>query len=290
MSNSSRFSIRSSSFTIVLSIALVLTMLGLLCLILLKAKSLSDYVKENIIITVFLDENSKESDIISLQKKIDASPYRRSSIHVTKEEAAKSLQAELGDDFIQTLGYNPLEPSIEISLKANYANNDSIAWIEKELRSDIKVKDVHYHKNMVSAMNENVKKWSIGLLVFSGVLLLIAIALINNTIRLSIYSKRFLIRTMTLVGATQRFIRRPFVLSGIRNGIFGSILAIGFVSGIIYGLDQVPDFHDLSVAEPQTLLVLFGLITLLGIIITWISTTLSVRKYLRQDMDALYKN
>lgn len=290
MSNSSRFSIRSSSFTIVLSIALVLTMLGLLCLILLKAKSLSDYVKENIILTVFLDENSKESDIITLQKKIDASPYRRSSIHVTKEEAAKSLQEELGDDFIQTLGFNPLEPSIEISLKANYANNDSIAWIEKELRSDSKVKDVHYHKNMVSAMNENVKKWSIGLLVFSVVLLLIAIALINNTIRLSIYSKRFLIRTMTLVGATQRFIRRPFVLSGIRNGIFGSILAIGFVSGIIYGLDQIPDFHNLSVAEPKTLLVLFGMITLLGIIITWISTTLSVRKYLRQDMDALYRN
>ena len=290
MSNSSRFSIRSSSFTIVLSIALVLTMLGLLCLILLKAKSLSDYVKENIIITVFLDENSKESDIISLKKKIDASPSRRSSVHVTKEEAAKSLQEELGDDFIQTLGYNPLEPSIEISLKASYANNDSIAWIENELRSDIKVKDVHYHKNMVSAMNENVKKWSIGLLVFSGVLLLIAIALINNTIRLSIYSKRFLIRTMTLVGATQRFIRRPFVLSGIRNGIFGSILAIAFVCGIIYGLDQIPDFHSLSVAEPQTLLILFGLITTLGILITWISTTLSVRKYLRQDMDALYKN
>jgi len=286
-----RLSLRSSAFTIVISISLVLTMLGVLCLIVLNARTLSNYAKENILVTVFLDENAKEADIIALQKSIDASPYRHSSVYVTKEEAAKRLQEDIGEDFIKTLGFNPLEPSIEVYLKAEYANNDSLAWIEKELREDAKVKDVHYQKRFVSAMNENIRDWSIGLLIFSGLLLIIAVALINNTIRLAIYSKRFLIRTMNLVGATQRFIRRPFVLSGIRNGIFGAILAIGFLSGLIYLLDKIaPELHLLEVTDLKTLAILFGMVVALGILITWISTWLAVRKYLRQDIDALYKN
>lgn len=286
----SRFSIRSSSFTIVISITLVLVLLGLLSLLVLKAKAVSDFVKENITITVFLDENAKDADVIMLQKSIDASPYRRSSAYITKDEAAKTLQQDLGEDFIKTLGYNPLQPSIEVNLKAEYANNDSIAWIEKELREDTKVKDVLYQKSMVSTVNENIRTVSISILVFSGILLLIAVALINNTIRLAIYSKRFLIRTMNLVGATQRFIRRPFVLSGVRNGIFGSILAIAIISGVVYLLDRIPDFHLIDISDIKTLGMIYGLVVALGILITWISTSLAVRKYLRQDIDALYKN
>ncbi|TND08627.1 MAG: cell division protein [Bacteroidetes bacterium] len=286
----SRLSIRSSALTIVISIALVLTLLGITSLVVLKAKSVSDYVKENITVTVFLDETAKDADIIALQKSIDASPYRRATVYVSKEEAAKKLQEDLGEDFIKTLGFNPLQPSIEISLRAAYANNDSIAWIEKELREDTQVKDVYYQKSMVSAMNENINQITIGILIFSGLLLLISIGLINNTIRLAIYSKRFLIRTMNLVGATQGFIRRPFVLSGIRNGIFGAIVAIALISGIIYGLDHVPDFHFIGITDLKTLAILYGLVTVLGIFIAWICTALAVRKYLRQDIDSLYKN
>lgn len=286
----SRLSIRSSSVTIVISIALVLVLLGITSLLVLKAKAVSDYVKENITVTVFLDESAKDADIIELQKTIDASAYRRATVYVSKDEAAKKLQEDLGEDFIKTLGFNPLQPSIEISLKAAYANNDSIAWIEKELRENAKVNDVYYQKSMVSAMNENMRQITVGILLFSGLLLLISIGLINNTIRLAIYSKRFLIRTMNLVGATQGFIRKPFVLGGIRNGIFGAIVAIAIISGLIYGLDHVPDFHFIGIADLKTLGILYGLVTVLGIFIAWICTWFAVRKYLRQDIDALYRN
>jgi cell division transport system permease protein len=278
-----------SNVTIVISISLVLVMLGILSVLILKAKMVADYVKENINITVFLDENSKDVDVLALQKSIDAEPYRRSTVYVSREEAAKKLTEDLGEDFIKTLGYNPLQPSIEIYLNAEYANNDSIAWIEQQLREDSRIRDVMYQKDMIAAMNERMGSISLIIIIFSGALLVVAVGLIFNTIRLSIYAQRFLIRTMNLVGATQAFIRRPFVWKGIRNGIVGALIAIVITVGIVLLLDRY--FRDLKliqVADIETLGILCALQILLGILITWISTALAVRKFLRQSTDALY--
>ncbi|HTF04785.1 MAG TPA: permease-like cell division protein FtsX [Bacteroidia bacterium] len=286
---SARRRFAGSSVTIIISISLVLVMIGLLSVLILKARMVSDYVKENINITVFLDETAKDVDILALQKSIDAEPWRRSTIFVSKEEAAKQLSEDLGEDFIKTLGYNPLQPSIEIYLNAAYANNDSIAWIEQELREDSRIKDVMYQKDMVGVVNERMGSISLIILVFSAALLIVAVGLIFNTIRLAIYSQRFLIRTMDLVGATQTFIRRPFVWRGVRNGIIGAIIAILITVGIVLVMDRY--FHDLKliqVADVETLAILCALQIMLGVLITWISTALAVRKFLRQSTDALY--
>lgn len=289
MSDSPRRRSAGSNLTIVISISLVLVMLGLLSVLLLKAEQVARYVAESVNITVFLDENAKDVDVLALQKSIDAEPWRRSTVYVSKEEAAKKLSEELGEDFIKTLGYNPLQPSIEIYLNAEYANNDSIAWIEKELRDDSRVKDVVYQKDMIGVMNERMGSISLVILIFSGALLVVAIGLIFNTVRLSIYSQRFLIRTMNLVGATQAFIRRPFVWRGIRNGLIGAIIAIIITVGIVMIVDKY--FRNLKlvqVADVETLGVLCAIQILLGVLITWISASLAVRKFLRQSTDALY--
>ena len=208
-----------STITTIVSLSLVLFMLGLLGIIILNTRKLSDNVKENISFQVILNDNAKDVDVAKLQKGLDASPYVRSTEFVTKDEAAKRLQEDLGEDFINFLGYNPLLSSINVHLKAEYANADSLSWIEKDMLESKLVKEVVYQKSLINTVNENVRTIGIGVLVISSLLMIIALALINNTIRLSIYSKRFIIKTMQLVGATQGFIRRPFVLTGIRHGI-----------------------------------------------------------------------
>lgn len=280
---------RTSSVTIVISISLVLFMLGLLSMLLLKANEISRHVKENIRITAFLDENLSEMDVIALQKSIDAEPWRLSTEFVTKDEAAKRLQEDLGEDFVKTLGYNPLQPSIEINVKAEYADSASIAGIATDLREDSRISEVYYQEDIVNAVNDRTGTISLAILVFSAALLFVAVGLIFNTIRLAIYSQRFLIRTMDLVGATQAFIRRPFVVRGIINGIIGAVIAIVVTTGVVLALDKY--FRDLDlvgVADIRTLAILCLLQIVLGIVITWVSTSLAVRKYLRQGTDALY--
>lgn len=278
---------QSSYFSTIISISLVLFMLGTLGLIVMHAKKLSDYVKENIGFSVILKENVKEVDIVQLQKTLDATNYVKSTEYITKEEAAESLKNDLGEDFISFLGYNPLLASIEVRLKADYANNDSIAWIERDLLSNTKVKEVIYQKSLISMVNENIKKISLVILGFSALLLLISIALINNTIRLSIYSKRFLIKSMQLVGATKGFIRRPFVIKGIMQGIYAGIIAVGLLVGILYlAQREIPEL--LFLQDEQLIAILFGFVILLGILISWLSTFLAVRKYLRLKTDDLY--
>lgn len=280
---------RTSSVTIVISIALVLIMLGLLSVLVLKARDVSTYVKENIRITAFLDEKVKDVDVIALQKSIDAEPWRLSTEFVSKEEAAKRMQEQLGEDFIKTLGYNPLPPSIEIRVKAEYADSASIADIVGSLHDDSRVKDVYYQEDMVKAVNDRMGSISLVILIFSGALLFVAVGLIFNTIRLAIYSQRFLIRTMNLVGATQRFIRRPFVNKGIINGVIGAIIAILATTAIVFSIDRnFEDLHLVKLADIKTLAILCVLQVALGVIITWISTALAVRKFLRQGTDALY--
>jgi cell division transport system permease protein len=279
--------VSTSYFTTTISISLVLFMLGLLGLIVLNAKKLSNYVKENIGFSVILKDDVKEVEITQLKKMLDAADYVKSAEYITKEDAAATLQKELGEDFISFLGYNPLLSSIEVSLKAEYTNTDSIAWIEKDLMSNPKIKEVFYQKSLVSLVNENVRKISLILVLFSGVMMLIAIVLINNSIRLSIYSKRFLIKSMQLVGATQSFIRRPFVIKGVIHGIYGAFISILLLMLVLYWTQkEIPELFEMQDAE--TFALLFGLVILMGIIISWISTYLAVRKFLRLKADDLY--
>ncbi len=276
-----------SSFTTIVSLSLVLFMLGLLGIIILNTRTLSNNVKENIGFQVILNDNAKEVDVEHLTKTLDASQFVKSTEFITKEEAAARLKKDLGEDFISFLGYNPLLSSINVHLKAEYANQDSLNWIEKGMLDSKLVKEVVYQKSLVSMINENVKKISLVILVFSGLLMIIALALINNTIRLNIYSKRFIIKTMQLVGATQGFIRRPFVLKGIKHGVYGSVIAIALLIGFLYILQkQMPELAELQ--DPNVLVILFGLVILLGIIISWISTSMAVRKYLRLKSDELH--
>ncbi len=277
----------SSSITTIVSLSLVLFMLGLLGIIILNAHKLADNVKENIGFQVILNDNVKDVDVARLTKTLDASDYVKSTEFITKEEAAARLQKDLGEDFIDFLGFNPLLSSINVHLKAEYANADSLAWIEKDMLDTKLVKEVIYQKSLVTMINENVQKISLVILGFSSLLMVIALALINNTIRLSIYSKRFIIKTMQLVGATQGFIRRPFVLNGIKHGIYGAVIAIVMLIGVLYfAQKQLPELQELQ--DQNMLATLFAIVIVLGIVISWISTSMAVRKYLRLKSDDLH--
>lgn len=277
----------TSHVSTVVGITLVLYMLGLLGMIILHAKKVSDYVKENIGFTVFLNEDVKEVDVIQLQKKLDSRKYVKSTEYISCEKAATILQKDIGEDFISFLGYNPLSASIEIRMRADFANSDSLAILEKELLKDKNVKEVSYQKSLVSTVNENLRKISMILLGFSVLLLVIAVALINNTIRLSVFSKRFLIRTMQLIGATQSFIRRPFVIKGIVQGVIGAIISMFLILLTFYlGMKEIPELEVLK--DRNLFIFLFSIVLALGIIISWVSTFFAVRKYLKIKTDHLY--
>lgn len=277
----------SSNVTAVVSISLVLFLLGILGLIMLYAQTLSIYVKENIGFSVILKDNTKEVDILQMQKFMDASAFVKSTEYITKEEAAERLKKDLGEDFVDFLGYNPLLSSIDVRLKADYANPDSIAIIEANLLKDAKVQEIYYQKSLVEVINRNVRKLSIVILVFCGLLSIVAIALINNTIRLSVYSQRFIIKTMQLVGATQAFIRKPFVINGIVRGIIGAGIANLMLLGVIYFVKrEAPELFALQ--EFLITAILFTGVIAAGGLISWLSTTFAVRKYLKLKGDDLY--
>lgn len=278
---------RASFITTVVSITLVLFMLGMIGLIILHAKKLSDYVKENIGFSIIMKANVKEAGIIQLQKTLDASEYVKSTEYITKEKAAEIMKEDLGEDFIGFLGYNPLLPSIDLRLRAGYANIDSLQMIETRLLKNQNVKEVWYQRSLVSLINQNIRRISMILLAFTILLLVISVALINNTIRLSVYSKRFLIRSMQLVGATTQFIRRPFILQGLMQGIYAAFIAILMLMGVIYLLQQeIPELVILQ--DVNLFLALFGIVILLGLLISWFSTFFAVRKYLKMRTDELY--
>ncbi len=282
------FRLRSSYVTAIISISLVLLLLGLVGLLMLNAKKISDHVKENIGFSVILKEQVKEVDIIRLQKNLDASSYVKTTEYISAEEAAAELQKELGEDFLEFLGYNPLLPSIEVKLHAAYANPDSINMIQNELAVKEQVKELYYQESLIHLINENVRKISLILLGFSLLMFLIVAALINNTIRLSVYSKRFIIKTMQLVGATKAFIRRPFLLRSALHGVYGALIAIGLLTGGIYYIQQ--EFREvLNFQDVEILVILFGSIIIAGILISWISTFFAVNRYLRLQKDELYE-
>ncbi len=279
--------LKTSSITVVVSLALVLFMLGLLGLVVLNASKLSNHIKENIGFQVILKDTATSAQIDALQQEISASAFAKSVNHITKEQAAEKLKGDLGEDFVSFLGYNPLLSSLDVKLNADYANADTLAGIEKNLLQKSYVKEVVYHKDMIKQVNENAKVVSLYILIFSGLLLIVAIALINNTIRLSIYSQRFIIRTMYLVGATRTFISKPFIFKGIRQGVIAGILAGALLAGfLVVSTSYIPDLLQLQ--DENMLALLFGGIVLLGIFISSISALFSVMRYLRLKTSDLY--
>lgn len=281
--------VNSSYITSVISITLVLFTLGVLGLIVLQANSLSNYIKENIGFEIIIKPDVKEADILFLQKTLDLEPYVKTSEYITKEEASERLTEMLGGEFTDFLGEedNPLLPSIDLRFNAQWANNDSLVIIENSILANEEVKEVYYQKSLVHIINKNVRRIGLILLGFSLLLLLIALALINNTIRLSVYTKRFTIRSMQLIGATERFIRRPFVLKGILQGVLSATIAMILILIIVTTLKRnIPELAVLI--NTELIIYLFIFILVLGILIAGISTSFAVNKYLRMQTERLY--
>ncbi len=272
----------------VFGIAMVLLMIGLLGLLLVDANNLSRYVKENIVLNIFVDEGAHETDVLQLQKQLDANPIVKQTQYVSKELAARNLQKDLGEDFVKFLGYNPLSQSLDVYLKADYANNKDIEKFKAELLKNPLVKEVKYQQSLVDQMNQNLTSISLIILVFAAIFVLLSVALINNTIRLAIYSQRFLIKSMQLVGATKGFIRKPFILYGIWHGILGALIAIIILMGTLFLAEkQIP---DLVILQNYTQFgIVFLIVIGLGIFISGFSTFLSVNKYLRLKIYNLYR-
>ena len=279
--------IKSSSTSIVISMSLVLFVLGILGFLLLNANRLSNHVKQNIGFSVMITEGVKDVDIMQLQKLIDSKAYSLETDWVSKEDAATELQEQLGEDFISFLGYNPLLESIDIKLKATYANPDSLLVLQEELTKNDLIHEVFYQKDLVEKISENMRKMSIFLLSFCFLLFIISFTLINNTIRLSVYSKRFLIRTMKLVGATNKFIKGPFLSDSIYNGVYSSLVAICMLLAIFQLLQSdMPDF--LNIQDLKSMGIIFASIFVAGILFTWLSTFFALRKYLRIKENEIY--
>jgi cell division transport system permease protein len=262
-------------------------MLGTIGILLLTTHRISKYVKENVGFSVFLKDQVKEADIYQLQKTLDAAPYVRSTQYLTKEDAANDFKEEYGEDFVGFLGYNPLSSSIELKLDARYANNDSIENIEKQLSQISEVKEVSYQRTMIHALNDNMERISLFILAFSALLFVIAVSLINNTIRLSVYSRRLLIRTMQLVGATNTFIRRPFLWRSALQGIYSALIAMGILIFALYWAEKQME-NVISVSDVRLLGGLFLIVFTLGISLSWISTYFAVNKYLNIKTEKLY--
>ena len=279
--------ILSSSASVVISLSLVLFVIGLLGLVLINAQRLSNYVKENIGFTIMLKEGVNEIEIMNFQKILDAADFAKSSTFVTKEQATKDLQNDLGEDFVSFLGYSPLLASVDVKLNASYANTDSLAVIKTELNDYPVVHTIFYQENLIDKLNSNVNRLSFFLLSFCLLLFVIAFALINNTIRLSVYSKRFLIRTMRLVGATNSFIQKPFLVKGIYQGIYSSIFAIFMLIGSIQ-LIQSETASMLNITDLKIIGFIFILIFIFGFFLSWISTFFAVRKFIKQNESELY--
>ena len=277
----------NSRLTSVISISLVLFLLGLILLIGMLGNKLSVYVKENLSFSIVLKDNQKETEIKKMQKSLDALPFIKSTEYISKEQAAKELEEELGENPETFLGFNPLQASIEVKLHSEYANPDSLQVIEKKIRNYTSVSELLYRKDMMEMVHNNMKRLGLILLTLAAVLMIISFVLISNTIRLLIYSKRFLIHTMKLVGATSGFIRRPFVKYNIVSGIFASILAILMLTGALYYLqNELKGF--IQILDMQTLLLVYVAVFASGIVLSVIATIFAVNKYLRMGVDKLY--
>ncbi len=271
-----------------ISTTLVLLLLGLVVFFVLAARNLSVYVKENINFSIVISDDMKERDILRLQKSLNGEPFVKSTEYISKKQALEEQTEAMGTDPQEFLGYNPFSASIEVKLKSDYANADSIAKIEKQIRKNTDIQDVLYQKELVDAVNDNIRKISLLLLGLAVILAMISFALINNMIRLSIYSKRFLIHTMKLVGASWSFIRRPF----LRRNFWIGVLAAGLADGMLWAaatwlVEREPEL--IKVITPEVMLLVSVAVLAFGVLITWLCAFFSVNKYLRMKAGALYR-
>ena len=277
----------NAKITSTVSITMVLVLLGVTILILFLGKGLSDFVKENMSFNVVLLLNTTETQVATIRKQIDAMPFVKSSRYISKEEAKRQLIEDLGEDPEELLGYNPAQDFIEINLKSEYANNDSLQFIDKKIKQQTNVSDLLYRHEAIDLINNNISKFTTILLILAAVLLFISFTLIRNTIRLSIYSKRFIIHTMKLVGATGGFIRRPFLINNIFTGIFAGLLSDGVIWGLlVYFGNEYVELRTLL--STTSLMIIFLIVVVLGVIITTAATAFSVNRYLKMDTDNLY--
>ena len=279
--SSNKRRVAGSYFMSLMSITLVLFLLGVFALLMMHAQKLSNHFRENIGFEIVMNSNVKEASIIKLQKELDAMPAVKSTEYITKEEAIRRLSDDLGEDFLQWLGNeeNPLLPSIDVHFNAEYANPDSLNVIEQQLLKSKDIKEIYYQKSLVDLIDQNVNRIGMVLMGISIILLIIAITLIRNTIRLRIYANRFLVRSMQLVGATPAFIRRPFIRSGILQGFFGALLTDLLLALMLYGLTKrIPELS--FVQDYRIVICIFVGIILLGILLGGLSTRLALRKYL----------
>ncbi|MDF1559726.1 MAG: permease-like cell division protein FtsX [Bacteroidales bacterium] len=283
----SRYRLGSSYVTLVVSVSLVLFLLGILGMVLINARQLSDYFRESLSFTIMLKEDAREADIRMLQKELDARPYVKQTEYVSKDEAAIKLTEELGEDFLDFLGYNPLMPTIDVYLLADYTHPDSVIKLEKAITEYPVVDEVYYQESILNLINDNVRKITLFLLIISALLFLIAMTIINNTIRLSIYSKRFLINTMQLIGANRSFIRKPFIFRSLFFGFLAALIAIGLLMGLMYLIEK--EFFTLFTYENINLFLLLCLaLAVAGVVINAVSTFFAVNRYLGIHEDKLY--
>lgn len=285
-----RIRLQTSSVTVSISLALVLFMLGLAGWIMLNFKNLTTNIKEKFSMQVMLNENVTEANIDKLRKQLDAAAFVKEATYIPKDVAAEEMKKELGEDFISFLGDNPIPPSINVKLRSEYVNTDSLKWISTEIKSmaDRKsVKDVVYKEILAQELDRNYKDIGLVILILAALLTIVAVGLINNTIRLSIYSKRFLLRTMYLVGATRSFIRKPFIIRGIRQGVVAGILACFLIGGFIFMLIKIFPLLLLN-QDRNELILLMGGIIVLGVLISAISSALAVSRYLRLKQEDLH--
>ncbi len=277
----------SSYFSVVISISLVLFLLGLLGLLVLNSKRVADYFKEQISVTIFLKNDAKEVEVTQLKQSLALAEYTKEAVYISKEQAAEEHSETIGENFIDYLGYNPLQNSIDVHMVADFVTPELIDEITTEIKSKDFVDDVVYDKPLIAKLTENVQEISFWILVISSVFLFIAVLLINSSIRLSVYAKRFTIKTMQMVGATKTFIRRPFIWRSVRLGILGSVLAMIGMGVVLYYLNQT--FEELKLIESRAMIVaLFVFIFLIGIFITWISTYFATQRFLNLRTDELY--
>lgn len=277
----------SSYFSVVVSIALVLFLLGILGLLVLNTKKMADRSKEQITISIFLKENTKKIEIEQVQKTLAMSDYTKSAVYVSKEEAAAQHSEDIGEDFVDYLGYNPLKNSIDVNLKADFVTEEKVLEIADTLAEKSYVDEVSYDKILVGMVAKSVEKIGFWILIASAIFTLIAVLLINSSIRLSIYSKRFIIKTMQMVGATKTFIRRPFIWQNIQLGMLGAVIALLAIGGVIYYVNT--NFQDLGLLdEPYIIAILLLGVFLLGILISFISTYFATQRFLNLRTDELY--
>lgn len=277
----------TSYFSVVISIALVLFLVGLLALLVLNTKKVADNFKEQIALTVYLKDTAKEVEIDQMQKSLALAEYTKTIEFVSKEEAAKAYSEEIGEDFMEFLGYNPLQNSIDVYFNADYVSETQIAEISRDLGNKEFVDEIVYDKPLIALLNDNIKRLSFWILIVSGLLTFIAVLLINSSIRLSVYAKRFTIKTMQMVGATKHFIRRPFILRSIKLGLIGSTISLIGMGVVLYYLDK--SFPELNLISDEILLAaIFVGVLIMGILISWLSTFFATQRFLNLKTDELY--